>query len=164
MDTKFEFDPKAHVYTLDTGDGKGARPMQGVTSVLGIISKPALIGWAAKMAVEYIRETAPETIVKAEHGELGVLDIPCYGVTEKILDEAAKAYATKRDKAGAQGTSTHADIEGYVKDCIENGGKATFDYREFEENGDGTALYAFMTWATENEVTHWMPLPKHPNA
>ena len=74
MKPKFEFDSVHHYYTL------GGKRMYGVTSVLGVIAKNALIPWASKMACEYVREhlKSMDEYVKAvgsaeEHNEeLGV--------------------------------------------------------------------------------------------
>ena len=39
-------------------DADGTKEYTGITTVLGVIAKPALISWAAKMAAEYIAENA----------------------------------------------------------------------------------------------------------
>ena len=48
----FTFDEKTHRYYI------GDKQRTGTTTVLGILAKPALIQWAANMAVDYIKENA----------------------------------------------------------------------------------------------------------
>ena len=53
-------DGKSHFYQI--GDSEDWLP--GVTTVLGMINKPALIGWAAKMCSENIKEALLENWAK----------------------------------------------------------------------------------------------------
>ena len=92
----FLFDEKKHVYTLD------GKKLTGVTTILGTIAKPALIAWAAKEAVKYVRENATK-------------DDDLFLVTEEILRAAEKAHAKKRDKAADAGTDVHAECEAWIK-------------------------------------------------
>lgn len=88
--------------------GKPDRPLSGVTSVLNVIAKPALIPWAVKMAVDYLR---------------GVMlaDIQ-FGFSqdqfEQYLDEAQKAHTVKTKHAAGLGTDAHALVEIYIKQCL----------------------------------------------
>lgn len=98
MSKVFEFKESNHSYTLD------GKRLTGVTTILGVIAKPALIGWAAKMAVEHIQQG----ILDTEPGK--ILD-----ALPKLLEEAKTAHARKRDKAGEAGTSIHKWIEMFIK-------------------------------------------------
>lgn len=103
----FKFDPVEHVYTLD------GKPLMGVTSVLGVIAKPALVPWAAKMVVEYIKDNGLFNDTEET-----------YEITIKQLEEAENAHRKKKEDAGEKGTDLHALAEGYVRLCIqENDGK-----------------------------------------
>ena len=44
MSKEFIYKDSNHSYTLD------GKRLTGVTTILGVIAKPALIGWAARMA------------------------------------------------------------------------------------------------------------------
>ncbi len=126
----FVFDPTTHSYFLD------GKPMTGVTTILGVLAKPALIGWAAKMAVEHIRTYAS----KDEDGEYMLVD-------EELLEGARKAHAQKRDDAATKGTDLHAIVEAYVKRCIEAGGKPQ------ELIPDEADIEKFAIWAAQEKVT-----------
>jgi hypothetical protein len=45
------FNPDKHLYTVDD------KKIDGVTSILGVINKPALIAWAANCAADFIKAT-----------------------------------------------------------------------------------------------------------
>src|SRR6202034_4217965 len=103
MTDEFKFDAKKHAYFLN------GKPMLGCTSVLGVIAKPALVPWAAKMATEYIKEHAP--FVKATPNY--------YEVDEPTLEEAKNAHRKRKEDAADRGTDLHALVEEYVLECIE---------------------------------------------
>lgn len=103
---QFDFNEETHSYYLD------GREMTGCTTILGVLAKPALVPWAARMACEYIRENAAGG---------GVMD---YLVSESILKEAEKAHAKKKQDGAQKGTDTHALVEEYVNECIRGGGYA----------------------------------------
>jgi hypothetical protein len=85
----FHFDEKTHTYYLDD------KRLTGVTTILGVIAKPQLIGWAARMAVEAM-------------------------VAGATPEEAKVAHTKKKEAAGEHGTDTHALVEQWVKACIES--------------------------------------------
>jgi len=112
---QFKFDKEKHIYTLDD------KRLTGVTTILGVISKPALIPWAVKMCADYLRENYK--------GEL----------TEELLKEAKSAHRKKKEKAGDVGTIVHDTIENYVKDGTipELDEQATKMFNSFREWYDG---------------------------
>lgn len=127
--SNFQFDPKGHVYTLD------GKPLTGVTTVLGVIAKPALIQWAADEACKFIDE--------ARQSEK--FDVEMLG---ELLKEARLAHRKKKEKAADQGTDTHAQIEEYVKGCI-----ATNDGIPVNSiMAETPARNSFIQWAVENKV------------
>lgn len=125
----FRFDDKRHIYYL------GERKLQGVTSVLGIIAKPMLIGWAANMACDYIGEfwAHDKTGSKSEW--------------EKLIAEARKAHTRKKDTASDEGKRIHALIENLVKEAIAiNDGKLLMNLTA------EPAVQSFCKWAIDNNI------------
>ncbi len=118
---EFVFNEKTHRYYLD------GKSMTGCTTILGMIAKPALIGWAANMAVDYIE--------KAEE------------ITPEVLEKARKAHIMKRDKAAESGTDVHAVIEEMINNVIEqsNGLMLTGKNSNVQVNH-------FLQWAIKNKV------------
>lgn len=92
-----EFNPGRHLYTWD------GKKVDGVTSVLGVINKPALLGWAANCAVDHLMAAIQPGMV---YDAITLEDLALH---------ARKAYATKRDKAAETGTQVHQWIEDYIK-------------------------------------------------
>lgn len=84
MKDKFRFDEEKHLYFLN------GEKLTGVTTILGVIDKPALMPWAVGLAVEHLKKN-PED-----------------------WDGAKKAYRQKRDKAADIGTAVHGIIEIFV--------------------------------------------------
>lgn len=119
-DIGFRFDPIKHAYYLD------GKKMTGVTTILGILAKPALISWASKMACEYVREN------------LKSLD-----ELETVLEKAKNAHAQKRDKAADIGTLAHSFVETYIK---------TGAYTPTENAQINGMVEKFIGWAKENKV------------
>lgn len=77
------------------------RYIPGVTSVLGILDKPALMPWAAKMTAEYVIANMPEGADKA--------------TIERIALEAKGAHTRKKEAGGAIGTVVHKFAEHLFK-------------------------------------------------
>jgi hypothetical protein len=114
---------KKHIYTLD------GKPLMGITSVLGVIAKPALIGWAARKAVEYIKENF--------EGEL----------TEELLENAKCAHSDIAEEAAGRGTEIHKGIEVYINDCI----KMTLG-EAMNVTSIDSAVQKFISWAVDNKI------------
>lgn len=93
---RLDFDPVKHRYYID---GEFA---YGVTTALGIIAKPQLINWAARMAADHIKEN----IVPGK--PLDEIDI------QKLVDGAKKAHTQRKEGAADMGTYVHNWIEDYV--------------------------------------------------
>lgn len=139
----FIFDPKKHVYTLD------GKPLSGVTTVLSVIAKPALIQWAADMACDLIKNKFDNIIFPSKEHD-GIEHVDCsYKELYGLIEEARLAHRKKKEKAADQGTDTHAEIEKYVKGCIaENNG-----YGKAELIFDASpALKNFILWGTDNKI------------
>ena len=83
---KFTFDPKTHSYYLEVNGEK--KRMTGVTTILGVISKPFLIPWAANMAVDYIEKFFKENDEFKDE------------TLAEVLTEARKAHSQKNIRSG----------------------------------------------------------------
>lgn len=144
MSTNFTFDPKKHVYTLD------GKPLTGVTTILGVIAKPALIGWAAKQTAEWIRENCKHEITVPANYPQG----SSYYVSELDLQEAVKAHTKKKEAGGQKGTDLHSEVEIYIKKCILEGGRSfLIDSDEIAFGVKGSrGLAIFSKWATDNGI------------
>jgi len=91
---------------------KNGEPLPGVTTVIGIMDKPALIWWGYQQGLENHDRFANEIvkILKNEH--------PCQAI-EKALNfakdfEPSRLY-DKRDKAADAGTLAHSLVEAHLK-------------------------------------------------
>lgn len=121
---------KNHYYYADA-DGK--KKYTGVTTVINVLAKPALIGWAARMAAEYIQAVM-------EKGEPITLD---------VIAEAKVAHTKKKEAAGEAGTDAHALVEDFVKRCIEINAGAPQDMGLEVDK----PIEKFVEWAKENVKT-----------
>lgn len=130
----FFFDDNNHLYFLD------GKPLHGVTSVLGVIAKPALIQWAANEAIKFVRENASYKRQKLLRKGYVV-------IKDKFLEQARYAHAQKRDTAAEQGTDVHAEVERYVKDCVE-----LYEGKPFVAYAEGSAIAPFVDWARKEDV------------
>ena len=128
----FYFRESDHSYFMD-----GER-MTGVTTILGTIAKPALIGWAARMACEFISEHSPRV---DDHV------IPHWQVSDMVLAEAKNAHTKKKEAGAMAGTDTHTLAEEYIKDMIAHGGTA-----EFGTKPDWKPIEPFMQWAIKENI------------
>lgn len=119
------FDPIKHKYTLN------GEKVQGVTTVLSIIAKPALITWAAKMAAEYIEQTLEAGVA---YDEVQI---------KEFAKNAQWAHRSKKDTAADTGTLIHEWIQKYVE-----GKNPKMPVHE----GMQTAIKAFLDWWIQQDV------------
>lgn len=131
---KFEFRESDHAYLYE------GKRVTGVTSVIGVLAKPALINWAAKMSVEHIK-------ANLSYSRMKLLRKGYVIVKEKILLEALSAHTKKKEAAGEHGTDTHAMVEQYVKDCLIVGSAMSGSF--------APEITKFVQWAQEN-VDHFL--------
>ena len=102
-----------------------------------MIAKPALINWAANMAVDYIKmrfEKAGDTRSEFYENPLEL---------DKLLQDARKAHCQKRDKAGDIGTIVHSSIQQWIR-----GAKYPADISKQADK----MISNFIIWAKENKV------------
>lgn len=145
--TGFHFNDGLHLYVLD------GKPLTGVTTILGVIAKPALIQWSADEAVKHLgwfnaKYEKPEAgMVKVGEvfEKIKGLDV---GAFYDLLCEARTQHAKRKKDAGTIGTDVHAEIEKYVKLMISDQGgiaKAMNGY-------DNEMVKKFVEWAVENKI------------
>lgn len=130
----FLFDPLAHTYTLN------GRPLYGVTTVLRVVNKPALVNWSANCAVDYI-----ESVYLSNGGDRQDIETEHFKAT---LKEARVAHRKKKETAGEAGTDAHEMIEVIVKNAIEH----SKGFVTIEESGLNNQVDVFIKWAKENKV------------
>jgi hypothetical protein len=119
------FNPDKHLYTVDD------KKIDGVTSILGVINKPALIAWAANCAADFIKAT-----LKAGRS-LDEVEI------KALCDGAKGAHRVKRDKAADIGTLVHGWIEDFI-----NGKNPDMPVNPQVRNG----VDAFLEWKNAHKV------------
>lgn len=118
--SEFTFNEKTHRYYLD------GKALTGVTTVLGIINKPALVGWAARMASDYVLENLKD-----------LNDL------ETVCEQAKTAHNRKRDSAAEAGTDIHALCEQYILSTL----------GECEAPKDvPDQVTHFIKWAEDNKI------------
>lgn len=130
--SRFQFKESNHSYTLD------GKKLTGVTTIIGVLDKPALVSWSANTAVDYIKE-------KGE--DFGFEDESII-VKKEELENARKAWCKKRDNAGDVGTMCHAWIEEYAKSKI----NSTEYSPKYENEQVEKMVEKFIKWSEENNI------------
>lgn len=126
---------KSHWYYADP---EGKKKYTGVTTVCGVIAKPQLIGWAARMACEYV---SVEWKSGKEYSEDEIT---------LVLEAAKSAHTKKKEAAGEHGTDTHTLVENWVNECLQtNEGKPLLAW------GADDPIAKFKEWAVET-VDHFL--------
>jgi hypothetical protein len=133
MKNEYSFDDKNHIHVLDD------KPLHGVTTVLGVISKPFLIQWSANMAVDYIQNEVAR--IATENTGFDML-IELGNKWPDVLKEARSAHRKKKEKAGDWGTIMHDSIEKWIK--AQTLPKLTGELK--------VGFNKFRDWAKENKV------------
>ena len=90
------FQAYGHKYTV------GNKKVRSVTQALNIINKPALINWAARMAVEHVENQIDPG---KKYDEVQLLT---------IFEDAKKAHWQKKVSAGNLGSFVHDWVENYI--------------------------------------------------
>lgn len=117
---KFVDEGKQHLHTLN------GKPLLGTSSVVGVIAKP-LTWWASGMALGALGWTNPKIVPKEEGIKIAGKARRNFFITNAEyydwLQECYRAHNTRKEKAADEGTDMHAELEGYVKDCLKVLGK-----------------------------------------
>lgn len=94
---ELEFDTKRHVYRV------AGKTVPGVTGILGVINKPALVPWAVKMCGEYLAKTLrPGT-------QLDEVEIA------RLITDMKRRYKDATAEAADIGTHVHRWAEQHAK-------------------------------------------------
>ncbi len=138
-DVELIFDEGEHAYFV--GDVK----VPGVTDSVHILDKPALVPWAAKIAVEYLRDNFdPEKAYTVDE-------------FDELLNKAKSAPRDAKEDASVVGSIAHDWIENYIKACIAN----DFARQEMmlahrpEDERAANAVNAALDWMYKHNVK-WM--------
>lgn len=139
---RYTFNEEAHIHTLD------GRPLTGTSSVMGIVGKPGLVWWASGEAVKTLGWTNPKFTQQEDRvkvAEISYEEIQGMGTEAYLrrLDTAYAAHSKSLNKAAKKGTDLHAELEKYVKLCIEK-----HDGKPLEVGG--SEIQGFTKWAYEN--------------
>jgi genome maintenance exonuclease 1 len=102
---RLDFDDAEHVYTIHE-DGKAPLMVPGVTSILAVINKPALVPWAAKLTAETYTGLVSAAVDSGTLNPKRLLEI----------EKEAKGAPRAKAKAGADiGTLVHAWAEAWAR-------------------------------------------------
>lgn len=120
------------------------RQLPSSTTVLSLLSKPALIQWASNVGVEYIKEELIDRIISGEITleQLRELD------TVEIVKDAKKYHKQKKEQAGGIGSRAHHKIQDFVSEIMFGGKEVEIEIEEDIE----IPFKAFMKWWDENNV------------
>lgn len=136
----FSFDEKKHIYYLDD------KKLTGVTSIIGVLAKPALISWSARMAADYLDGAVKEIAIHADW-EAMLSD----GTWDKLVVDSKNAHTKKKEAAGEHGTDAHALVEEWINECLEHGGSP---FAAAAGNAHET-IGKVVQWASQN-VDHFL--------
>jgi len=125
---EYGFDKKLHFHYLMINGVK--QPLTGCTTVLNIVSKPALIQWSANMTAEYVIDNFEEGC-----------DL------EALCKEAKTAHRKRKENAGDYGNMVHDIISGIIEVAIRNDGYIN-PLTESKEK----SIQNFIEWAVDNKV------------
>lgn len=152
-----EFDEERHRYTRRLADGT-AKKVEGVTSILQILSKPLLIPWAAKMVAEKILRTMP---IISDRSGIYTKEIRI-DQFRRLVESARHAHREKLESAGDIGTQAHGVIEGEILSAIANNGGVVDSsglYLDFEDIRVANCVRAAVKWMDAHAV-RWLHTEK----
>lgn len=129
---KFEFDEARHLYKLND------KPITGVTSILGLLAKPALIQWAANKAIEAV-DSQGETWSNGKKEEIRL--------DKSLLDNCRFAHRGGKEKGAKFGKELHKLAEQYLHTLMGSNASPR------APRGLGGAFKSFKTWCKKNKVT-----------
>jgi hypothetical protein len=118
------FDERKHKYS------RNGTPMPGVTSILGILDKPALPWWGMTIGVQGVAKIYddrgpdvfenPQQILFEFTEQFGATREECFALTReqavvKLLTSYKATVNHIKDAAGSRGTAAHDALEAYLK-------------------------------------------------
>lgn len=123
------FEDVKHRYTIDN------KTIFSATGIVGVLDKPALIGWAANKAADHFKDN-----IKRVWTPDGIDEVKL----EELYAEAKAAHRKFKTDAGNVGTLVHAWIEKFIK------GQNPVEPVNAEIKA---ATDAFKQWVSEHQVT-----------
>jgi hypothetical protein len=147
---KFLNDDNQHIHTLD------GKPLFGTSTVLNVLSKP-LTWWASGLAVGHLgwtpindpktrRKFPKEDRLKAVEERFGIIKNMTNEEFLCCLDEAYAAHSRKLKTSADTGIDMHAELEKYVKSCMDFNDGAPREGLEHEHY----AVQLFAKWSMDN--------------
>lgn len=117
------FNEKSHRYKISD---KGSKPeyMPSVTTILGVLNKPAIAEWAARTCCDEIERELRELTKK---GSFSIEQI------FKIISIARSAHTRLKEAAAEIGTNTHTWLSGYWTQVMRDPGTITIDWTGLNE-------------------------------
>jgi hypothetical protein len=111
------------------------KKLPSVTTILGCLSKPALVPWAAKETAEAFRALVSEAIENDLEIDL-----------DAMVGEAKKAHRKKKTEAADKGTAVHNAIELW----LDSGGR--MHPEEIADDQARAGLQRFLEWGEQHEI------------
>ena len=136
------------------------KPLIGTSTVIGVLMK-TLTWWASSLACAEFGWIKAADKIKATEEEITANGIArqksALSMLEKfsamtpdeyiaLTDKAYKAHSVKLDKAADKGTDMHAELEKYIKACVEKDGKPT----KIAVGSFVPQVHIFVEWAMTN--------------
>jgi len=129
-DVELVFDSVKHTYEAN------GKIVFGVTSITGVLDKPALMYWSANMGAEYADKVLVPGMVIDE------LNKPA------IIEGIKTAFRKKSKEAADIGTAVHKYLEDYLNAGINGEPLPEMPVNKHIKN----AILAFLEWTKENKV------------
>jgi len=131
-EVELTFSSFGHKYFItDEKNNKYKESVKSVTTSNSIIAKPALIGWAARMAAEHYKSCIKPG---KSYDEVELMT---------IYDEAKSAHRKKKEYAGELGTIVHNWVEDYI-----NGKEPAMPINKDLSD----SVQKFLDWEKEHDV------------
>ena len=127
---QLDYDSKFHIYSV------AGKQVYGVTNIIGVLAKPALIFWASNMAAEYAQSNLQPG--KA----LDEIQI------KNLVEGIRTAHRIKKEMAADIGTIGHQWIANYIKARLE---KKPLPKKPINEELKA-GIEGFFKWAKENKI------------
>ena len=125
-----KFFPEKHIYSVND------KVVYGVTSIIGVLDKPALIYWAVNMAVDFLGNNWQ---AGKSYDEVEI---------KTLLEDARRAHRIRKDKTADIGEMIHSWIEKYIRARIEKKPVPKKPVNKEMKN----AIDGFFNWAKKNKV------------
>lgn len=125
-----EFESQKHIYSVD------GKQVYGVTSITGVLNKPALLYWGVNQAIDFIQANLKPGV------SLDEVQI------KNLLEGARIAHTQTKNKAADIGTLIHDWVSDYVSAIVQ---KKTPPKRPVNKEMKN-AIDGFFKWAKENKL------------